>query len=620
MRIFILILGLALFLECDMFFNFGYEKQYQTTITRAVGPTTLTGVRGTLPEPTPTDANAIWLAPNGSDANPGTEAQPKLTLSGAVAALDGAHPTVHIFRNSFVGDLEFTETGNVTLGTSENIQVEEGEKAKVTFDTGFKLIIDNGNINGLILRGSLQDAVVDGPGWVQNCDVKNSNDQDFSYAVTNPSFEDVNIEYSVLTGRICVDLIPANTTTPPIIRNNIFYNLDSPSGSWNNAMRIQLRPSAVVAWTGPCIIERNIFINWSDTIDYFVTGTHEADEYQFKSNLFFNVDYVVGSANGTIGPVSLVFDQNYLEEILTIFRDPDQFLNVTVSNSYELTVLLMQDRFSGLQGDPNGFRLQAVGKTTPDGSGRYFIDSPLVDIYDTGSGFEDGGPWDEDTVLISETFNESFGLEWPPTSVTVENTLVNPVSLNDVNGNLHTGFDKQRRKFIFTFGDTTHISNIQIRQLRRLLADKGVKKWEPLGEANNLFLPNGVSIGVFSSVDNSVEIISDAMVSGNWRGFWITIGVNDYYITDNDTTKLYLVDKTGAGFPSDGSVNFIIAFILVQNEPLPLNFKQNNFTEFLKGGSWRESPEEVRNYDFTIDGFTLVEVEDFEEDLDKVLS
>src|SRR3990172_3004581 len=108
----------------------GYTETYTTTLTRAVGATTRTGVRGTFPQPAPSDANSIWLAPNGNDANAGTQAAPKLTITAAIAALTVGKPTVHIFRNGFVGDLLFDET-DLTLPDSRSIQAEDSEIAYI---------------------------------------------------------------------------------------------------------------------------------------------------------------------------------------------------------------------------------------------------------------------------------------------------------------------------------------------------------------------------------------------------------------------------------------------------------------------------------------------------------
>lgn len=55
--------------------------------------------------------------------------------------------------------------------------------------------------------------------------------------------------------------------------------------------------------------------------------------------------------------------------------------------------------------------------------------------------------------------------------------------------------------------------------------------------------------------------------------------------------------------------------MLVQNEPTDFVIKQQNFTSFLKGGAFANDDESVRNYDYVIDGFTVKEVEDHEENL-----
>jgi hypothetical protein len=105
-----------------MQFELDYQKTYTETLTRVVGATERTGVRGTLPQPAPDNTNSIWLTADslyGSDANPGTQASPKLTLNGAIAALGGAATTVHIFRpTGSTADIIFPETVVSTLGVT----------------------------------------------------------------------------------------------------------------------------------------------------------------------------------------------------------------------------------------------------------------------------------------------------------------------------------------------------------------------------------------------------------------------------------------------------------------------------------------------------------------------
>jgi hypothetical protein len=56
-------------------------------------------------------------------------------------------------------------------------------------------------------------------------------------------------------------------------------------------------------------------------------------------------------------------------------------------------------------------------------------------------------------------------------------------------------------------------------------------------------------------------------------------------------------------------------FILINNEPTPFVYRQNNYTDFTKGGFLRESNEDSRPYDYTIDSIILEEVEDHEENI-----
>src|SRR3990172_2345320 len=145
----------SLLLQCEacMQFEHGFQENYTTTVTRWVGPTTEVGVRGTLPQPSPDDTNAIWLAKNGSDASAGTQAGPKLTLAGAIAALTATKKTIHIFRNGYVGDLLFTQSSTQTLPASRNIQVEEGEIGilKNTFAGTHLELFGQNSLNGLII-------------------------------------------------------------------------------------------------------------------------------------------------------------------------------------------------------------------------------------------------------------------------------------------------------------------------------------------------------------------------------------------------------------------------------------------------------------------------------------
>src|SRR6185369_13132136 len=73
------VLLMSSLMRCD----YNHVKTYSITENNAVGPTTSLTLR-TLDNPTPDDTNAIWLAMNGNDSNPGTQAQPVLTFGQAM--------------------------------------------------------------------------------------------------------------------------------------------------------------------------------------------------------------------------------------------------------------------------------------------------------------------------------------------------------------------------------------------------------------------------------------------------------------------------------------------------------------------------------------------------------
>ncbi len=61
---------------------------------------------------TPADGNAIFVAKTGSDGDAGTQAAPKLTIAGAIAAVDGTHQAVVIMDSETYSESGFEFTGN----------------------------------------------------------------------------------------------------------------------------------------------------------------------------------------------------------------------------------------------------------------------------------------------------------------------------------------------------------------------------------------------------------------------------------------------------------------------------------------------------------------------------
>lgn len=644
-----------------MCFQYDYQRQYTTTITRAVGPTTLVGARGTLPQPAPDDTNAVWLAPNGSDAGAngaagtGTQSAPVLTLAKAIAVTtaQASRPTIHIFRNGYVGDLIFVETVDSVLPASRNVQSAEGEIGIIEYQNASRFILNSGcRLNGIEVRNtptSGTSITVMGHGGasvsdvrISNCRIK-SQSTVFSISFT-PITTDSVFEYTHFLGNGNEINFPNSASVD--INNCIFQRFSNAfdfifpaifTSQTINTHAFDISRTLFIGYQGgvnPVLAVTANGQNVANSVMYvllsFATTSAPGVVINFRGCAFLDTDYSVGIIDGAV-PADPFVSINYFYSydlasngIYALWNNNPASTNAnfTLTNTSPIDPQLPA-MFVDFQGgvtdkDVQLFRLQALGKSAPDGAGRYFIDSPLIDAYDTGSGLEDVNPWDETTTFVSDSFGQTLIVDWPPASVVISNQVRNPVSLTDVKGNLHIDHDAFRRSFQFQYGDNIHLSNLLFRKLDHMLQDKGVKKFYPLGEGANLYTDGGAVTlpATFSSVDNSIEpTASDVMAPNWWRGFWVTMGANEYYIESNDSEKIYLADKLGLGFPSDGIHDFSIQYTLVQNEPTDFLTKQQNFTEFRKGGAWGNDDTTIRPYDFTIDGFTVKEVEDYEENL-----
>jgi sugar lactone lactonase YvrE len=847
--------------------DYDYQKTYTTTIIRAVGITTLTGKRGTLPQPSPSDANSIWMATNGTGGGTGTQADPVNDLSVANGLLGGAKTTIHIFRNGAIGDLSFTETNSVVLLSTHNIQVEEGEKADIdltTFGAGLSLSGSN-TINGIKFQttdtGAAGIAIAGNTITLDNCEVEYLGEiVSGKYAYGAPalamsgSLTNININYCVLRGQSgigsfdSVNLSVNNCILfyqiqKPITDNAISGGIIIVSGgavtlrntSINRCLFVNystittttfknVSTPAILVWTsgtpqnpGPnittsdchffntttplaahknfigtftytnCLLGTDLAVVSTDLNNIFnanftVTNTNPLDidtapmfesdtevnnfnadrsKLQFEgkatpdgSSRYFLTSTLVGAGTGISGqfissfPTS-IFDVSatnpngityardntlWIVDIATdkvynvsltgnlIFSFPVTTFDVSAANPiaicedndgihlwvsvlaatskiYKITKLgSLVSSFTygtyggnfaqGIDMDSNGtlwvsdivsstvFNITTAGAVISSFSftcdpiavdnGNLWVNNTTTDItskldklgnllgtfpnsnYDPlaiGMGDctialdgnmwlcdgvtdkiyrisiinYDVNPWDETTVLNTQAFiGNSLELKWPPDALELNFSAVEPINLTDINANLHIDYDGRKRRFVLTFNENTHVSNLEWKRLVDILFNKSVKALvlkSNSGVNSNLFEQNP-STGTFSSADNSVDPQrATPMVPNHWQGFWITIATKDYYIESNDTTKLYLIDKTGAGLPSDGVITFIISYILVQNNAADFIVKQNNFTQFQKGGDYTEDQTEVRPYDYGISSITFNEVEDLEEAL-----
>lgn len=629
-----------------MCFQYDYQRQFNYSIIQAVGPTSELSQRGTLPESAPDNTNSFFVSPAGDDGDSGDMANPKATIAAGLALLTPARPTLVIIRHTHIGDLTFTLSANVTLPASRNIQVEDGEMATLRWATANDLTLSaSSKINGLIIEFTSTGGIVSSTNSeMTNCKFISPN-AGFFVTINGTTDKILFCHFYSPGGAVS---FANGVRTGYEIENNIFQRsstllADKPG--------IEITQSADV--TATLLFVRCLFVGFSGSII-----TTYGETYAFglvkQENAAVAVKYVAGASTGLIkldfhacvflqtdisvsisGFGSAVVNPNfeiamdYCQDnstagIVNVWNSNINYVNPdydqVITNPIAVDVpRLYVNESAGLSGDITGFQLQRAGKSTLDGTGRYFIDSPLVGAWLAGPDPDkDISPWRDQITETNPTLGQTLIVDWPPASVVIPNEVKNPVTVTDVNGNLHTDYDAFKRAFQFTYGDAVHLSNQQWRRLSHMLQDRGVKKFFPLGEGANLYTTGGATTlpATFSNVDNSIEpTASDVMIPNHWRGFWVTIGASEYYIVSNDYDKIYLADKKGDGFPANGTVDFSIQFMLVQNEPTDFVIKQQNFTSFLKGGSLANDDESVRNYDYVIDGFTVKEVEDFEENL-----
>jgi hypothetical protein len=599
-------------------------KTYVETLTRVVGPTTLTFKRGTLPQPLPTDANTIFVAMNGSDANPGTLALPKQNIggaSGAINALGGAKLTVHIFRNGYVGDLIFPLSTVETLGAGENIQVIEGEIATIESDgTGSIDCVTTNHINGIAFTATapatMLQIIGNGPLFIENCSIIVE-----GIAATwdlNPANRNAGIRilYSFFRHRFI--FMPTDNNTDIVNSILMQYDKNNERTSGITFSNTAINPAQNIN------ITRSIFYGWNVALtltDITQLTPANAHTLTLRSNVFLDCNYAFSVSeafsSSTTAYHKILYQFSYLSVLLSNFqlvlRSGDAVVDILQNDLLDPTLPRMYtNEAAGIAGDADGFRLQIEGKDTPDGGSEYLLSSILL-----GAGFsgEDIAPFDESVTGPTLTFRDSTAIVWDPRSLQIPVIPINPVETTDVRGSYHNTYDGIRREWTFRF--QSYCNNENARKLVKIMHDKGSIKFYPVG-MTGVGMFTDAHEGFFDTADNSFAPASALgyMIPVNWQGWWITINGDDFYIDSNDATKFYLVDKLNAGWPSGGVHDFKIRFILVQPRRAPIVFSQDNFTAFTRGGAWREKADtEGAAFEYQDFEITLLETEDLVENV-----
>lgn len=324
-----------------------------------------------------------------------------------------------------------------------------------------------------------------------------------------------------------------------------------------------------------------------------------------SENIFYSgTEYAYQNSSGDPilpDPGMSITSSTYSNSIIPLYFDQAAAITPVITYPYVDTDL-------GYVKNAYDFRLRQRGKKYYADSSPMILNSPLLDKY---SGL-DLNPWLEILTGPSIIYDSNIELNRHATTLTVVYSPGNPVELVDLNGNLKIDWNSWRKKFILTYDQQTYSSNESIWKLYQLLEDKGVKKMFPLGVGVNLMTSS--STGSLVSVGSQGEFIPLGRTSPlrphHWKGFWITIESNIYYIYENDDTTLFLYDKLEEGYPLNDDYSFFIDQILVQNKPLDFNFSQQYFTNFECGGSWDEFGEsETKAYEYGMLTIEFTEVE-----------
>lgn len=606
-----------------------YQETYVNTITRAVGPTTLTGARGTLPVPVPTDGNSIWLAKNGNDANAGTQALPKLTVAGAIAAL-GAITNIHIFRNGYVGDLNFSLSTAQTLPTNATLQVEEGEQAYIASGVLSLFTISNGcTVNGIalgtIVPGNNATITLD------NCSVQ--------LMGTNTGTNTIQGSHSALFAAS----LSAGTSITLDLENWLLSNGGSSEGVSSRGfptiqwLVVAASPAAVTINLDRCIVASDIGVDvrFSTGSASSVTLNLNIDNSLLIPNtslvnawttsgigsrtldVTITQDYTLNASNQLTSTMALPGDTT---DPTTIGTLSNSITNEIDSGTPQLLVDVDEIRSfvwgsTNIYPDIYGSSLQIRGKSTPDGTGTYFISSPLQGAGDAGV---DINPWDETVTGPTLSYGTEFAFELGHSDHDVTFNFVNPVQLQALTGGLEIDWDSilRARRINWSGGDRDALNN-DWKRVVALLKDKGTKKVYLKGLSGN-FLQNengsfmfteavfddtDTDDGTITPADGSFSPVGPAapLIYGNWDNFLIEVevgasDVREYWIKtstgdNNNTGKLYIVDKLGEGLPSNGTYPVAIRAFWAHlaldplTIPWPAGSARPDFTE---GNEWAE--------------------------------
>lgn len=605
-------------------FRHAYFENYTTTITRALGPTSLSGKRGTLPQPSPTNLNAIFVeGENGSDSNPGTLAQPVQTIDVANTKLGGLLTTIVILEAPSFPGFGYTFGGPFTLASGRNIQAADGVFGSVLM-SGTITLAGTNNINGFYASNTNGDPLtISGTAITMgNIGVYSTSTRTFGTILDATGVAQVTLTSCIIgsygmanaAGTTNVDFVTcAIISTDPVNRAACFRNTMTTGTTTNVTFtRCFLYASGIGSLGGQSFSNPIIYVNgtagtYTFNIDYASCYISCPGNMYFVSatgttTLTSDLSYCLAAANHTYTlstspagttPTFTATNVNAINPTTPpLFTDLLPAITIPLFDGSGNFAALYQDFMDMAY----GISLQAEGKATINGAGIYLLDSPLIGA---GSGGVDVNPWTESAALSSTGYAKETTIVYPAASYKRITKLTNPVNIYDVNGNLHTSYDTTRNGFEFTFGNSRFSLADDLRNLITVLQDNGSVEFIPKdSDGNNLFINevSNITTGTFDAATNKFYMITSAtdveLIDNNWRGFVCTLVIaavpTDFYIESNDFESFTLVDKYGNGFPISGDYTFSVDKILVTAEKQDLEAATEYVTNFERGQGWRE--------------------------------
>lgn len=574
--------------------DYGYDEQYAVSVSRAVGPTTRTNARGTFPQPAPDDTNSIWVAPNGNNANPGTQASPKLTIAtgagNAVSALNvgGGLANIQLFRNAYVGELLWTETSLIQLPSGASIQVEDGEYAVVRRNGGLIQFLGTGTVNGVWLGGTIAAVTIGGGATFQNCLFTNFDRTMLARPVANPTLNlEASIADSVLLDGDSISLTVDRSILLGISNSPFTHSAASGGTTTIDVDRTLIR-------TGPGIsLLRSTSIT-AETIDLTISSSDIA------SGLFARFVRASGVATSTLN-LDLSYTRNAAG---TAYSETGAVtgavtLNLSVANAIsgalDPQTVDEMGALADLSFTPDSwaylFSLRKLGKPTPDESGTYPLNSILVGA---GDGGVDVNPWTEAVSGPVESFTLTKALNWPPATVDMDTIFLGATTVPTISGGQNRNYDAQSGEWTLNWGDNSQ--NGIHAQLVAIARDRGPQLWYFASKLGNLF----TGIATTGAWDSGTGILTPnfatgvTLEEGQFDGFIMELESPTpdvyvpYWIVETGQTTLslskFFSDATDTPVGS-GTVAIRVRAWAGYLDPGTIKRAQTRWTSGMRGGS-----------------------------------